>query len=323
MKFYESHFEEYINSVSRINIHPYMEKYLSRFPSSLNRFGNIILYGPNGIGKYSQMLNIIKCYSPSALKYEKKLLVTEKEPFYIKISDIHYEIDVSILGCNSKALWHEIFMRIVEIASMKTEKTGIIVCKEFHHIHNELLEIFHSYMQNNNLPIRFKYILLTDEISFIPDNILNCCETLYLQRPTKTLYSKCSGYNKKFDTYDVHNIKSLRVKSFNMSKPYRIICDKILHDIMHVDQCKFLKLRETIYDMFIYNLNIYECMWYILTSLYRQRAIAESNAKLSDILAFTFRFFAFYNNNYRPIYHIENYLFYLVNIVHGYRYRHK
>ena len=151
MKFQETHFEEYINAVNKINIHPRLEKVYSHFPSSIDKLGNLIFYGPSGVGKYSQMLYSIKKYSHSELKYEKKLsLVFNKDVYFFKISDIHYEIDMSLLGCNSKLLWHDIYLQIVDIISAKTEKSGIIVCKDFHNIHSELLENFYSYMQDNN-----------------------------------------------------------------------------------------------------------------------------------------------------------------------------
>ena len=86
---------------------------------------------------------------------------------------------MSLLGCNSKLLWHDIYQQIVDIISAKTDKSGIIVCKEFHNIHSELLENFYSYMQeNNSSAINIKFILITEEISFIPDSILNCCEIM-------------------------------------------------------------------------------------------------------------------------------------------------
>jgi YbbR domain-containing protein len=90
---------------------------------------------------FNKIIYTIKKYSPSHLKYEKKITITyDKKQYYFRISDIHYEIDMSLLGCNSKLLWHEIYQQIVDIISAKTEKSGIIVCKNFHEIHNELLE---------------------------------------------------------------------------------------------------------------------------------------------------------------------------------------
>ena len=72
MKFYETHFEEYINENQRENLHNKLNKVFENFPKTLQQLKNIILFGPSGTGKYSQMLKLIKNYSPSELKYEKK-----------------------------------------------------------------------------------------------------------------------------------------------------------------------------------------------------------------------------------------------------------
>jgi len=150
MKFYETHFEEYINENQRQNLHPKLEKLYNKFPKDAPKLQNLIFYGPSGVGKYTQMLRSIKKYSPSELKYEKKISITfNKQQYFFKISDIHYEIDMSLLGCNSKLLWHEIYLQIIDIISAKNDKFGIIVCKFFNDIHSELLENFYSYMQKN------------------------------------------------------------------------------------------------------------------------------------------------------------------------------
>ena len=36
----------------------------------------------------------------------------------------------------------------------------------------------------------------------------------------------------------------------------------------------------------------------------------------SSLLENTHIFFKYYNNNYRPIYHLENYVLYLVKLIH-------
>ena len=73
MKFYETHYEEYIHSIEQYNIHPEMIDTYNRFPKTLAQFGNVIMYGPPGSGKYSQVLYFLKKYSPSELKYDKKI----------------------------------------------------------------------------------------------------------------------------------------------------------------------------------------------------------------------------------------------------------
>jgi hypothetical protein len=321
MKFQETHFEEYINAINKMNIHPKLEKIYSHFPGSIDKLGNLIFYGPSGVGKYSQMLYSIKKYSHSELKYEKKLsLVFNKDVYFFKISDIHYEIDMSLLGCNSKLLWHDIYLQIVDIISAKTEKSGIIVCKEFHNIHSELLENFYSYMQDNNASnINIKFILLTEELSFIPDNIMNCCEIISVSRPSKIAYSKCSKQKlaNDFKIETITNIKNLHVNITELMCPYKIICDKIIKEMVNIDALKFLKFRDYLYDIFIYNLDITDCIWYILITLINENHVNKKD--MSPILLKTYIFLKYYNNNYRPIYHLESYLLYLVSIIHGFK----
>lgn len=323
MKFYETHFEEYINANQKINMHPKLTKIYNKFPNDINKLKNIIFYGPSGIGKYTQMLSSIKKYSQSELKYEKKISITfDKQQYYIKISDVHYEVDMSLLGCNSKLLWHSIYQQVIDIISAKNEKSGIIVCKYFHEIHSELLENFYSYMQlNNAISINLIFFIITEEISFIPDNILNCCDIINISRPTKTLYNKClsNKLQNKIKLENITNIKNIKnINTYNedMMLQYKIICNKILDNLINIDNLKFLKFRDLLYDIFIYNLDITDCIWYILSSLVNQNKIKIDH--LSDILIKTYCFFQYYNNNYRPIYHLENYLLYLGKIIHNF-----
>jgi hypothetical protein len=314
MKFLETHFEEYINV--KENLHPKMEKVFAKFPKKFTDLKNIIFYGPSGTGKYTQMLKSIKHYSPSELKYEKKISLTfNKQPLFFKISDIHYEIDMSLLGCNSKLLWHEIYLQIIDIISAKVDKSGIILCKNFQEIHSELLENFYSYMQQNTNVVDIKYILITDSISFIPDSILNCCEIIHIARPSKTIYNKCLKSKLPVDL-KLQNINNIKGISIQMIDSHKFICKKIIDAMININELKMLKFRDLLYDIFIYNLNITDCIWYILTSLNEQNKIGETD--LSLILVKTFSFFQYYNNNYRPIYHLEQYLYYIISVIHNY-----
>jgi hypothetical protein len=319
MKFHESHFEEYITSVQKESLHPKIDdKILKKFPNKVQDLKNLIFYGPSGVGKYSLMLKSIKTYSPTELKYEKKLSVTyNKEQYYFKISDIHYEVDLSMLGCNSKLLWHEIYMQIVDIISAKTNKIGIIVCKYFQDIHSELLENFYSYMQKNYyLSIDLKYILITEHLSFIPDNIINCCEIIQVARPSKINYNKClkNKLQTTFKLQDISNIKNMKSNTNeNLMKPYKIICNKVIDVIINIENYQLLKIRDLLYDLFIYNLNIDECIWYIIFTLVTNGSISQVN--ISKLMIKTYTFFQYYNNNYRPIYHLENYILFLSSLV--------
>jgi len=358
MKYYETTYDEYITSVINFNIHSDIQPIINSFPKNIYNFENLIIYGPPGTGKYSQSLQIIKKYSPSNLKYDKKMIIqTDKNKYKYKISDIHYEIDMSLLGCNSKNLWHELFFQIIDIISVHpTCRCGIIVCKNFHTIHSELLEIFYSYIQhyNHNLSnIHIKFILITEQISFIPDNIIKCSHILNIKRPNKKKYQtllNLSNKDNKFinkteltkldnkynntkqnffniiNTNDIINIKELQYftllevnKNTITNLPddnFNIVCNKIIHECSNNTNINYVILRDLLYDMLTYNLDISECIWYIIYSLIQKQNLNKEN--ITDILIKSYTFFKYFNNNYRPIYHLESIIFYIISKLNKY-----
>ena len=344
------------------NFHPELIPFYNKFPVQLRDFGNLILHGPTGVGKYTQALSILKRYSPSELKYEKKMKIqTDKQDYMYHISDIHYEVDMSLLGCNSKIVWHELFLQIVDIISVKQEKIGIILCKNFHTIHNELLDIFYSYMQQYNNAaynnILIKFIILTEHISFIPNNILNACKRLSVGRPNvesymrmvssnisqsedpkrvflqKITYTKSSTFLQKDVARVREIIKGIKpdtimntkeIKSFSLMRSsvdvphdiFNIVCDNIIQEIVNHEKIAFAGFRDILYDILIYNLDVVECLRHIIYHFIRIRKIDHTNIR--DIMIKTFEFLKFYNNNYRPIYHLESIFFYLIVKIYGY-----
>ena len=361
MKFYETHYEEYLNSVKKYNIHPELTSFIERLPDKSTQMGNLIVYGPTGVGKYSQVLQILKKYSPSNFKYEKKITIqTDKHTYIYHISDIHYEIDMSLLGCNSKILWNEIFLQIVDIISVKSEKVGFIVCKNFHMIHGELLDIFYSYIQQysecysdkhgfgGNIIIHF--IIITEHVSFLPNNMLQACHIVNVGRPSKDDYKKITVQaTQKYvnttkmlqndvpndimdmvDTNEIINIKELYSFSNIQSEQqvpkdiFNVVCDNIIKEILNHKKLTFSGFRDVIYDILVYNLDVVECLWYILYYLIsfhseqvthhkiKKNASYLSANDISDILHKTHSFLKYYNNNYRPIYHLESILFYII-----------
>lgn len=318
MKIYDIHFEDYIEKNKSINLHPKLESVYNKFPQNIQNLRNLIFYGPKGVGKYTQMLSAIKQYSPSELKYEKKISITyNKNVYYFKISDIHFEIDMLLLGCQSKMLWNEIYYQILDIVSAKADKIGIIVCKYFHEIHSELLETFYSYMQTlYQQTIQLKFILLTEEISFIPDNILNNCQVVPISRPTKSQYNKIlkAKLPNNIRLEEITNIKNINASITQLMNPHVIICNRIIENMNNVNELKFGTFRDMLYEIFIYNLDITDCIWYILNTLINEGKIKDYD--IPNVLIRTFTFLQYYNNNYRPIYHLENYIFYLISKVH-------
>ena len=312
MKLFETHFEEYINAVKQFNLHIELIKIYKLFPEDLKNMKNIIFYGPSGVGKYSQMLCAIQKFSPTQLKYEKKMSINfqNKSEYFLKISDIHYEVDMSLLGCHAKTLWNDIYNQILDSITTKSDQRGIIVCKYFHEIHSELLEIFYNYINNNKNII---FILLSENCSFIPYNIINSCKIISICHPSKLRLKQCFKTNKIIDSNNLKNIK-LKIKTYEHN--YIKLCNNIIHRLVHIEELDFLELRELLYNIFIYQYNIYECVEYIIKTLIQKNYLTNDN--IDKVFIKLHNFFILYNNNYRPIYHLENIMLYLCRVIHGF-----
>ena len=318
LKYYSTKFEDYINECKKTNIHDNMTKFFDDLPDNLLSQNHMIFYGPPGIGKYTQVLNFIKKFSPTELRFERKINITSNKKEYIfKISDIHFEIDMSLLGCHAKVLFNDIYYNILDILAARPNSTGIILCKNFHTIHSELLDIFYSYMQNlQHKHLNLIYIIMTENVSFIPRNITERCLIVPFRRPTKTKYQKISRKQLgDFDLSKITNIKNLKSNIVELQNINKKVCNEIVNQIKNYKEIHFLNLRDVIYNIFVFNLNIYDCLYYILDSLIKDDLL--SNDHMSEIVIKLHKFLKLYNNNYRPIYHLENFILYLCIKIHG------
>lgn len=308
-------FDDYIKQVEKYDLHEHITK-----DKIINE--HIIFYGPSGIGKYSQALKYIKHFSPTQCKYDKKMsfMFQNKKEYFFKVSDVHFEIDMELLGCNSKVLFNNLFYHIVEIISMRQSKFGIVLCKNFHKIHSELLEIFFTYMQSLlHKKVKIQYVLLCDHISFIPDNILFRCQIVNLKRPTKTSYLQCikshTSRSKKYkinkDALDItlsqpYNITNINNLLFNTTKLNEIgvfHIEKIIHAIEHLDEIKYYDIRDLLYNLLIFDIDISDFLFYSINYFICKKKLNSNN--MEQLLYDINDFFSQYNNNYRPIFHLE------------------
>jgi hypothetical protein len=247
MKFYETHFEDYCKSWDKLHENNMEQaKKTIEFPTKNPQ--DIIVYGSSGVGNYS----------PSGLKYDKKIKAsTDKQSYTYRISDIHYEVDMSLLGCNSKIIWHEIYSQIVDIVTIKPEKMGFIVCKNFHAIHNELLDIFYSYMQQHcygyegkSREVQIFFVLITEHVSFLPNPLLEHCHIVRIPRPTRQVISSFAHIHKSKDGVDPilntieteHIINIKEVYSFSLipsldklpADHFNMVCDTLIQEMIQI-----------------------------------------------------------------------------------------
>lgn len=295
---------------------------------------NTIFYGPPGVGKYSLILKYIRKYSDSRLKYNRKLSLTfDTKTYQFQMSDVHYEIDMAIFTYNSKLLWHEIYQQLQE-AITTTGKPGIILCKNFHEINNELLENFYNYMQH---PL-ITFLFMTEHVSFIPDNILQSSHMVYVPRPSKEAYTRvchlvaaaaaavpdatnddddptrvCPEAKVRMTRETEVDISSIiNIKCPSMTATHLPACHQLIKYMEDHGNFDYFTFRNHIYTMLVYNMDVYGSVWYVMRHFIQTQQYPVS--VISEILEQLVKFLHLYNNNHHNIYHIEYFLCYLENV---------
>jgi hypothetical protein len=289
--------------LSEINNNNFQEKNSKiKFPENIVDLPHIIIYGPQNAGKYYYSLSIIKIYSPLLLTSQKKLEIEiNKEQYFFKTSDIHYEIDFYLLGTSAKNIWYSFYNHIYDILQTKENKNCIILIKNFHEIHEDLLNIFYSFLQQNNFNIKF--IILTQQYGFIPRNIKNRCILLKCKKPLVSKILKNNDYYNNFIFYDNHIEDTNELINFiiNFKENYLFLKkDK---------ENMFKKLREILYNILVKNYNIHYITSYVIFSLIEMNLINDNQLLIQNYYDFIKK----YNNNYRPIYHLEKFTFDIID----------
>ena len=235
---------------------------------------NIIIYGKENSHKYNYAIDIIKPFSKSRLKYKRKIeIILNENKYYFNISDIHFEVDFDLLGTNEHSLWIALYQQI-QIISKEIMGKCIVLCLNFHCIKDELLDIFYIFLRDQSI----RFILCSRYMSSLPDSIKNICTIICLKDKTNV---------------------TLSIK----------LCDPIV-DMIYSKNIDYFLLRELLYNLLTYNLNINECFYYILNSLINKEYITSKDIEvyMKDILDIIKKF----NNNYRTIYHLERFVMYLI-----------
>ena len=112
------------------------------------------------------------------------------------------------------------------------------------------------------------------------------------------------------------NIKSLySITSHGQLEVFETIVRNIVTFVTSdVKNVVFSVLRDYIYDLFVYDVNVHLCMWSFLSTLINESYIDDQN--IDACIEHTFELFKLYNNNYRPIYHVESYLYKIMSLLH-------
>lgn len=308
-------FKESLDQIQKVNLHKrlesVLEKYATYYRKNAENNKHLIFYGPQGCGKYTQVLYLLYKIDKHALDSDKKLTVTNKnKEYHIRISGIHCEVDMQLLSCNAKALWYLIYNYILEIMSSNINNIRYIVCKNFEYIHAELLDVFYYYIKNiTNIPISF--IIITTSYSFIPENIQHICELIRVKRPIhkyRLLNNKVVKHSSCITNIHYEN----RMYHFSYEQ-YKQMADALYSEMLNTTLC-FHKIRDSIYNLFTYHISIHDVLLYIIRRMLQDKKIDEYS-----ILSIVESFYESYYNNYRSIFHTERIILRMIQIMKEFR----
>ena len=125
--------------------------------------------------------------------------------------------------------------------------------------------------------INLKFILITENYSFIPDNIINRSKTIKLAIPCKSVYKKSFKYELKSNqkVSDIINLKNIEKNGFRLKSnkinldfnKYDKLRNKLLKQVIEIKNIDFLEFREIIYDLLIYDLSVDAILYLIISDL--------------------------------------------------------
>ena len=87
-------------------------------------------------------------------------------------------------------------------------------------------------------------------------------------------------------------------------------CDLLIDFIIQHNSDLSL-LRELLYNLLTYNCDIHTCFYYIFSTLINKKYVRDIDIK--PIMKETISILNKYNSNYRPIYHLESFIVYLIS----------
>eukprot|EP01039_Chlorochromonas_danica_P011424 gene11424-12771_t len=303
-----------------------------RVPS---RFPHWLLVGPAGVGKYTAGLRLI-----AASRMDDTLAAAEDIPFgnpkklvlenaTCLVTARHYEIDLALLGCKAKDTWNAWFGQIVQsLQCTRVHKLTYLLCRNAHTLHPDVMILFSIYLEQamclmwSQYRIHLRFVLLTEQWSCLPPALVRLCVPVFVRRPSAdrlhAWVQRATGAPaaavQSIQPWQISNLKEW-IGLFEVGVPakrlahFTDLTDRVartiataLRELQAAPPAAFgmrvATLREALYDILVYNLDVGECVWTLLRDWGDPVAVRAAVLQLP-------RFWREYNNNYRPIFHLE------------------
>jgi len=138
---------------------------------------DLIVYGTNGSNKEEVVGSYLESISPSGLKYERKLVCeTSRSQFFVRVSDIHYSLDLNLLGPAGLVMWNCIIDRIRESIAASGKREGLVVCYSVEGYSAETLDAIGQCLGDlMGRTVRVFFWFITSSMCCLPRRIAECC----------------------------------------------------------------------------------------------------------------------------------------------------
>ena len=291
--------------------------------------GSIILYGPNGCGKYILSRMILENSLGMDIYNQRETVITYgKKSFMVYSSNYHYEIYLKDSYIKSSEL-EDFLEKIGQNRSIVHNKQKIVIVKNSEHLSIETIFVIKKLIEKQKL----SFILLTNQLTsrFLDISSLFMCIRVPLVEMNELV--QFVKFIKKKDKIKivVKDIKeiiiqnklnisrilyNLKIYSITGSIEYKDILNKKLDIILDLVYRKNIyditKIRKLLYDLGSHNINRYEILKYCFT-----KTVSKLNTtkKQIELLEFTYEINNKLSHSFRTIIHIEYYLIKLMDFI--------
>ena len=114
---------------------------------------------------------------------------------------------------------------------------------------------------------------------------------------------------------EIYQCKHLKLTDQLPTDVFNIINNNIIKEMLNPQKLQLAVLRNNLYDLLVYNIDVAESICYILFYFIENNAF-KNEQLLSQTIKQTFTFLKYFNNNYRSIYHIESIIVFIICKIH-------
>lgn len=161
--------------------------FLTPRPSVLAAIPHLLIHSPPHQAKdaYRECMQFLQTYSSMQLtnpaSFKKLHVPFEKKKMSLQLrkSDVHVEIDFSVLSCNSKLVWNTLYTFLSRLTNRGNAL--VVLCHACEHIQPSFLPMLYYYLQDNHalprtaLRRRLTFFFFTSNAAVFPPSIRHCC----------------------------------------------------------------------------------------------------------------------------------------------------